>query len=507
MKVTYVLFLFLLITARLSGQILPAEGSSLNYRLIGFSFPSQPDVSNYKIEIAQGNYATKGSFEKNIIEKENCKTNKIILEVPSFGKEYTWRVVYNGAPTGDNSLHHFRTKIIPDVADYGSRLRILKKAEKYENAYVFVDGNNALYDMSGRPVWFPYIKGLDSVQSLRDMKLSPRGTITFVLGDQAFEINYGGDILWRGPNNGTVSGDGSEHYHHQLSRLKNGHYMVLGNEYALCKFPDSTDKNMHIVENENFKLENYSMDYMKINMGTVIEYDEKGNVAWYWKSSKYFYGSDVENYRNPDAKDPFNIDVHANAFFLDEKNKTIYISYKNINRIIKVKYPEGDVLRSYGEIYQPGAAAVGTELFHGQHDCFNSESGSLILYNNNSANRAFAPKIIALQEPATAEGGLKTIWEYQCTTEDTSDVAKMKYNWNTGGNVIELPGQMLFACMGGTYSKVFIIDANKEVQWSALPEKWSVAEKAWLPATGYRASIMTSRKEIEALVWNEEIKE
>ncbi len=40
-----------------------------------------------------------------------------------------------------------------------------------------------------------------------------------------------------------------------------------------------------------------------------------------------------------------------------------------------------------------------------------------------------------------------------------------------GGNVIELPDGSLFSCMGGSYSKVFIVNMNKEILWSALPEK------------------------------------
>ena len=41
-------------------------------------------------------------------------------------------------------------------------------------------------------------------------------------------------------------------------------------------------------------------------------------------------------------------DVHENAFFFDEKNKVIYISFKYISTIIKLKYPEGIVLNTYG---------------------------------------------------------------------------------------------------------------------------------------------------------------
>jgi len=505
-KIVFVVFFLAAAFLKLKAQILPAEGSSLNYRLIGFTFPAQPQISDYKIEIAEGNFNERSSFEKNITKKENCKTNKIIIEVPSFGKDYTWRVVYKGStPAMNNDLHHFSTRIIPDDV---FRLRILKNAGKFNDAYVFVDGNNAMYDMNGKPVWFPCIKGTEMLLpgTARDMKLSPRGTITFVMGDQALEINYNGDILWKGPNDGAVSGDSREHYHHEFTRLKNGHYMVLGSEPALCKLPDSTDPDLHIVNDDKSKPENKNTTYQKIALGTVIEYDDAGNVVWSWKSSSYFIGSDMDYYRSPNPNDRYNVDVHENAFFFDEEAKVIYISFKNLNRIIKVKYPEGIVLATYGQIYKQDEPESENDLFCGQHSCFRSQSGSLLVYDNNSCNPTGLPQIVALQEPAAPKEGLKKIWKYQCTTGDSMGNSDLKNNWTTGGNIIELPDSSLFACMGGNYSKVFIVNRDKEVLWSALPERISI-DKKWIPNPGYRASIITNHKALEALIWNEELKE
>jgi len=305
-------FFFFFIPHLLPAQILPKENSKLNYRLIGFSFPLVPEVKKYKIEIAAGNYTSADSFEKHIIKTEVCSSNKKIIEVPAFGKAYTWRVVFKGI-TANNDLHHFSTMSSP-VADTSlTRLRILKKAKKYKDAYVFVDGNNTLYDMTGNPVWFTHIEGFDSNLSLRDLKLSPAGTITCLSGGRPVEINYNGTLLWKAPDNGVVSGDSAEHYHHEFTRFANGHYMILGSEAALCQLPDSTDTNMHILNFDRKKLESNPAAYKKIDLGTIIEYDKKGKVVWSWKSSQYFIGSDVENYRSPGTVDKYNIEVHENG--------------------------------------------------------------------------------------------------------------------------------------------------------------------------------------------------
>ena len=59
------------------------------------------------------------------------------------------------------------------------------------------------------------------------------------------------------------------------------------------------------------------ISYIKTKFGTLIEYDEEGNVVWYWKSSDYFATSDLAYYTL--AKDEPSIDVHENSFYFDEK--------------------------------------------------------------------------------------------------------------------------------------------------------------------------------------------
>ena len=82
-------FLFALLISMFSykgrSQILPAEGSKLNYRLIGFSFPGEMGGS-YTLQIASGNYNSTDSFSKNIVLIRKTKQSRLVVEVPSFGR-------------------------------------------------------------------------------------------------------------------------------------------------------------------------------------------------------------------------------------------------------------------------------------------------------------------------------------------------------------------------------------------------------------------------------------
>jgi len=496
-----ILSLLILIPQYLKAQIAPAEDRVLNYRIIGFSIPQEQKVANYTLEIAAGNYNSEDSFKKNIINTLHSKTNKIIAEVPSFGSAYTWRVVYAFSKSSKTitALFHFNTGKIPEVDTNITRLRITKAALEYDSAYVFLDDNKTLYDMNGRPVWYlPKIEGFPITP--RDLKLSPQGTITFMY-DPPYEINYNGDVLWKAPQKGIVSGDDAEHFHHEFTRLANGHYMVLGEDSVLWR-PDRPSSKGNNPDKQINKEANSASD-KKLQFGTLIEYDEQGNVTWSWKSADYFAASDLK-YFTPPGDNP-GIDVHENAFYFDEKNKNIYISFKNISRVLKVKYPEGTVINTYGEIYKPGVPQTGTGLFCGQHACKLSDSGYLYLYDNNTCDSGQLPKIVMMKEPGSENEGLKIIWEYDCTIKGKK-TEELKNDFISGGNVMELSDHNIFACMNGSsYCKIFIVNKDKKKLWSARPERWDETTKKWYPVSQYRASIIENRKDLERLIWNAEL--
>ena len=181
MRVIFILILFSLLPKILNAQISPKDGSTLNYRLVGFSFPPEKRAKSYTLEIAAGYFNSEDLFNRNKYYSKQSDTNKIIAEVPSFGNSYTWRVIYTFGRSGKtiSALFHFNTGIVPNVDTSLTRLRIIDSAQKYEDAYVFLEGSNVLYDMNGHPVWYlPLIE--NNNVSPTDLKLSSDGTISFI---------------------------------------------------------------------------------------------------------------------------------------------------------------------------------------------------------------------------------------------------------------------------------------------------------------------------------------
>jgi hypothetical protein len=509
-RVSILLFLCLFTPLLSWPQITPPEDAVLNYRLIGFSFQPLHRAANYKIEIAYDNDSTDALFKKNIINSIITRSTKIIIEVPSFGSSYTWRVVATDSLTHVvtyRTFHHFNTAIVHEVDTNMIRFRVLDTAVKFKDDYVFLDGAKTLYDMKGHPVWFlPAIDGDNSFPI--DIKLSAWNTVTFVLNSQAYEVNYDGSILWKKqPGNEKTEGPGS--FHHEFTRIGNGHYMVLGNESVNWHRDNDLSKNNPATGNTADTPGNGNLHAM---FGTILEYDEKGNLVWSWGSSGYFMGSDLVNFTPRLNKA---IDVHENAFYFDEVAGAIYVSFKIISRVLKIKYPEGTILNVYGETFKPGASQKNDYLFCDQHSCKHSEEGYMYVYNNNSChnNPLDLPKISVFKEPPAPGGELETVWEYQCNADGVNMTRQLRVpqkdlrgmplpqHQTSGGNVIEMPDKSMFVSMCGPYCKVFIVSRDKKILWCALPERYNAVEKIWNPISEYRATIIT-RRQLEALVWN-----
>ena len=226
-------------------------------------------------------------------------------------------------------------------------------------------------------------------------------------------------------------------------------------------------------------------------------------MLWSWRSSTYFEQSDLKDKINAIGK--FR-DMHENAFYFDERKKELLVSFRNISRILKIRYPEGKVIAAYGSHHKAGSnVESGNELFCNQHSVKRSAEGYIYLFNNNCCNKEETPKIVMMEEPSALGGELKKKWEYSCVLEGSS--LKRHFQFRSGGNVIELPDHSVFTSLAtDLYSNIFIVSKDKKIQWSAMPEKWNLLESKWEPVFQYRASIIIDQKDKEHLIWNGTVK-
>jgi hypothetical protein len=278
--------LFVISCLSAHAQVIPSEGDTVNYLIAGFAVPKNKEAVKYVFKVAEGKYNITDAeeFAKHIVAQSKPGMNKQVLELPAFGKEYTWTVSYTDKL---NKLHastqyyHFRTGYVDRINPQKNRLRIISLATKHIDAYVVLDKSGIMYDMNGNPVW--YLPNANN--SITDLKPTLSGTFTYLDDDGAYEIDYSGNILWKAPDNGRINGENTERYHHQLTKLNNGHYMVMGYETVLRPHTDSYIP-PDSLRNQLFYKE--GRWFSKVDAGTLMEYDIHGNVVWSWKASSEY---------------------------------------------------------------------------------------------------------------------------------------------------------------------------------------------------------------------------
>lgn len=491
-------FLFLMFTiyaSTMNAQILPKNGSILNYRLIGFMHNELKNTTKYTIQIAKGNHNNLDSFKKYTIISKASTSNYTMTEVPEFGINYTWRILIDGNRKLDSAFYHFSTLMNDRVDTNKYRLKILQPSENYKDMFVSLDGGGVFYDFKGKPIaYIPEVNELTGF--VADMGFTKDSTITFNFGPSGREITLNGDILYKLPEYNIVNTNGEpDKYHHAFVKLANGNYMTLGMEFVYSKVVSTADTSYVLLSDSKVRPEGYSMGYY----GTIIEFDKEGKVVWYWKDTKNIIGSDFDYYAARNADSVLRFDPHCNSIYYDEKNGFVYMSYRNLNRIIKIDYKTKKIAEVYGENFKQPAFSKGYGYFCNPHGVRRSDKGYIYYFNNNSCNNTDSlPSVVILQEPENEQDSLKKIWEYNCTVE--GDYQK---RFGSGGSVIELSDGSMYVCMGNHFTKMFIVTRNKKVTWSALPERHIETDNIWFPVKQYKTNII-GRKEMEKLIWRAE---
>lgn len=494
----YLLLVALLCCTCAWAQVFPSENKQLHYRYVPFTVKEHEVLQNATLEIAVGAYYDLDSFKKNIIKRVPCKGMTTIVEVPFFGKPYTWAVNTPKNRAKPSDLRHFATLSVPEIDTAFYRLRIEKNTAFADPFYVFCDGNKVLYDHLGSAIWFlPEIPHEPSLNvNMYGLAMSSAGTITLMMNAHIYEMDWHGNLLWKGPNDGKVSGDSVERYHHEFTRLNNDHYMVLGSELIKVAAHDRflpSPKPLKATP----KPQSSEKSSLLINMGTIIEYDAQGKVVWSWKTYPYLQKTLLKN--NPHLLRPDM--THENAFYFDQQRRFIYLSLKNTNQILKIKYPQGTVEGSYGgPVSATDIVDDKIGLFCQQHSCKLTKKGDLYLFNNNMCKLNEPPNLLVFSGAPSQTTTPTVKWGYPLPYNWDKETNNRRKEGTSGGNVQELKDGQFFISMFKPFGDMYVVNQEKEIRWHGVLEKKQPQTGEWIPQEQYRATVIDSRSDLERLV-------
>lgn len=464
------LFLFLAKSTR--AQITPKNKSSLNYTQIMFEYNEVKNAVTYNLQLSYNN----DSIEPGkIIQVKTDSSTATLITGLMFGKSYKWNVLaYNAfgklINTSDNYYFNINGCVFTDTSKY--RILINKNISSNPKELIWIDYFHAAFDKWGRAVW--YIANpngsVSKDEQIRNLKMSPKGTVTFLTGTEAYDIDINGNILWKAPNDGKISGKEREFYHHDFNMMANGNYMVLGQYYENRKPPNTKDTAL-----------------CELEIGTVIEYDSTGKISWSWNSKDYF--TNEELFYSTKLKLNDAITTHMNAFSVDEACKYVYVGFRNINRIIKIEKKTGKVIASYGSIIDKTKKETiyGNNFFNRQHDAYVLSNNNIVVLNNDNIDLPeVVSSVVIFNQKSKTNLFPKKVWEFKLNFDTLTNGKSFKM-----GNVTELKNGNLLVCEGAI-NRIIEVTPKKEIVWDAFTEEYYLPDKKWIKSPQYRASFSSS---------------
>ena len=462
----FALFFLLCVVATtyLPAQISPPQGAKLNYNQVLFECKKVNNASEYLFQVAE-NFNVP-VFGNAVVEQRDSSTATIINGL-QFGKKYQWR--YAGLVRGQQLEWHgpYYFEISGDkllLNNLSGFSVTINDSSANAGGLIMNDYENGIYDRNGKLVWYLPENNPDTIaatgsiktqKQLFDLRLTPVGTITYLTNNDAIECNLNGHTLWKGPDNGKVSGGPVEYYNHQFVRLANGHYMVLGNQMLLK--PGHYEP--AFVEKKDLRrIQFQGKEYTVIKFGTIIEYNKQGDVVWQWKSTKYF-GKDSVTDLAAILPSDFYLNAHINSFSVDPDNKFVYAGFRNVSRIIKIEKSTGRVVQSWGQKL-PADKSVTAVNFYRQHDCHILDDHEMVVLNSNDYHKRDSFPTVMVFSTNPLDNG-KVTWKYVCKFDTIDGIAQQN-----AGNVDRLTNGNFMVCTGST-NHMFEISTDKRIVWNA----------------------------------------
>ncbi len=451
-----------------SAKIQPSGGIILNFTQVMFEYNEVPGATRYVISI----WSVESENKKEI--KVNNTSLAFIASFFEFGKNYQW---HYEAYTKNKSIfksEDFNFSIgqysLVDTALYHQKIDILKNGA-FDDDIIFLDYLGIAINRQGKPVWYysflPHNE--KTFPDFRNMRMTRNGTISFQDNSDCYETDVTGRIVWKAPNDGKISGEKTEFYHHDFRKLDDGTYLTSSYQFV-------TEPNYH----------NPAVN-CKVRYNTLIQYDAEGNILWHWNEKDHidqdFFFRDLSGDWTEYPG------THLNGFDYDGKENTVVMSFRDNSDIIKIDKETGEIIYDLS-IYSSRSKKQGKKpWFSRQHGPVILPNNEILIYNNNvpddSTKEITYPQVLIIKEPVKDAPALK-IWEYECKSDRFPNGIIGKE-----GYAVPLPNKNILVCMGSA-NYIFEITRDKKIVWQCSFEKFDDKENKWTPFSNYRCNFSSS---------------
>lgn len=448
----------------------PQPGSTINFRQILFEYDEMPEAEYYIITIRE---TDNPGETKPVFSVKNSSLAFVQDSGFYFGMSYAWSVEgYKGKEQIGHTVW-YTFKIGSSFQTNGSwfHARVTNQVPgAFSDGIIFLDYMGIAVNRKGEPVWYmPLAKDSLDQLKMRNVKMTTAGTITYLDNTDCFEKDIYARQVWKAPNDGKVSGDQQEYYHHDFFKMEDGTYITSG--YRFVKKPNIYNKSQ----------------ITRVRYNTIIQYDRNGVPIWYWDEEKHISDKIIFGENRGDAAEISGTHLNGLAYY---KNDDAFIaSFRDNSSVLKISHRNGNVLYNLGDTlkkYNPAEIP-----FSSQHGPSLLRDGSIVLYNNNldgsgRRDKPAYPIVRVFSQPGYKKQSVKK-WEYECMSDQYPDGIRGKE-----GYASQLPyNDNLLVCMGGA-NYIFEVNPAKKVVWQCSFEKLDEISNEWTAINNYRCSYASS---------------
>jgi len=476
-KTFFFLLLFFLTSKPFFAQS-PKNKAILHYNTVYFEDSLIKTANSYKLSLALDSLFLQPVL---FLDSNTKKLPAFHVNNLKWGTSYYWRInaYNNGKIEKQGEIHKFSIMNIRTSYMDTLRLKVIKNLkEKNNGGFIAFDNCRTIFDREGNPVWtLPLIKDVSEFNiGIRDLKLTKDNTFTFLGPKTPFEIDFEGNILWKGVKP-LVIGKDTIKYHHDFKKDKYGNYWVLGNKIVYRKILKKLDDN--ILKDEDKILITDTGVYRGTEVGLLMKFNKNNQLLWMWDANSYLKDEDL-NYKLTGNGFP-TLSSHMNAFSFNEKLDEVCIGFRDISRIVKINVKTGKVISSYGEMYPSGDAKLANNAFSSQHDCFINKENNIFILNNNTLNKE-PSSVIELYGNHLKNRSV--LWRFNLKFDELTNGKSEK-----GGNVTELKNGNLLVC-AGALNRTFEVTRKNEIVWDAFIQHKINKDTSWANFPQYRCSFV-----------------
>lgn len=465
-------FGFVLLCTQLTSlaRILPEPGAQLYQKQLMLTWDEIAGADRYHVELV--GMETDAPKRKQA-QRMSWSTTGIchwITEGLAFGHTYRWqyRAYRRNKLLYTSPKYTFSIQAAPQVLPTRFRVDVLEGKTPSTDLF-FLDRLGIAINRNGEPIWFTP-GAVDSLLALnlRDVELTPWGSITYLHAQGAYEINLQHQVQWQGPNSGEVSGSKSENYHHELMALPDGGFMVAG----LSATNDPGEVGIKQSTPQAYR------------QNTIIRYNRAGQATWVWNEAKKgSRDSLLAFYRKA------GLGSHLNGFCFTPDGTKLVVSFKNYSDIAWMDLTSG---RFIGSLKR--TASNPSADFQQQHGPrFTRDGRYLLLYNNNLPNENAAgasPKIIHPSVMWYRWQDVPPRVEFADAYELVSARHPEGIEGKEGYVSESRPGHLLICTGGANY--LTEITLAKRKTWEAYLYFQRETDSTWQPLSNYRCQAASS---------------